>query len=74
VINIKNDQAIKAFGERLRVLRVSKKMSQKELANLADIEVSQVSRIERGVTNLTLSTMYILAAALDIPVSEFFTG
>lgn len=66
VINIKNDKAIKAFGRRIREIRLSQKLSQEELANLAEIPLSQVGRIERGEINTTLSSIYSLANALGV--------
>ncbi|WP_461449793.1 helix-turn-helix domain-containing protein [Mucilaginibacter sp.] len=72
MINIKNDEVIKAFGRRLRDLRISKRLSQEQLANQADIPLSQVGRIERGETNPTLSTINALALALKIKIADFF--
>jgi transcriptional regulator with XRE-family HTH domain len=72
VISIKNDKVIKAFGGRLRDFRISNHLSQEQLANLADIPLSQVGRIERGEINPTLSTINVLATALKIKISDFF--
>ena len=72
VINIKNDEVIKAFGRRLRDLRVSNGLSQEQLANEAEIPLSQVGRIERGEVNPTLSSINALASALKIPIASFF--
>ena len=72
VINIKNDEVIKAFGRRLRDLRISKGLSQEQLANEAEIPLSQVGRIERGEINPTLSTIAALSNALKIGIKELF--
>lgn len=37
-----------------------------ELANICDIEYRQVSDIELGKINTTLSTIYLLADALEV--------
>lgn len=72
-VNYKHNQAYCiAFGQRLRALRLEKGISMRGLAKEADIEYSQLSKIERGVINTTISTVYALALALDIPVKEFF--
>jgi transcriptional regulator with XRE-family HTH domain len=60
---------IKAFGKRLKELRLSKKLSQEKLGHLAQVTLSQIGRIERGEINPTLSTVYILSLALDLPVA-----
>lgn len=72
VINIKNDEVIKAFGRRLRDLRISYGLSQEQLANEAEIPLSQVGRIERGEINPTLSSINVLAKALKVEIKELF--
>ena len=60
------------FGQKLREIRKSKKLSMEKLANIADMERVQISRIELGKTNPKLSTIYALARALDVDVTELF--
>ncbi|PQB06402.1 hypothetical protein BST83_03830 [Polaribacter filamentus] len=43
-----------AFGKNLRLIRKSKGVTQENLANVMGIEVSQISRIERGIIRCTL--------------------
>lgn len=43
-----------------------------ELAFEADIEYSQIAKIERGVSNTTISTVHLLAQALEIKPIELF--
>jgi len=45
-------------------------MTQKEVALACDIEISQVSRIERGLVNPTLNTLMVLNAASKCSFSE----
>ncbi len=45
-------------------------MSQEDLANEADIPLSQIGRIERGETNPTVSTLFVIAQALKISLPE----
>jgi transcriptional regulator with XRE-family HTH domain len=71
---IKDQKFIKAFGDRLRELRIKKGMSQEELANTAEIPINQVGRIERGEINTTLVTIKALADSLKIDVAEFFNS
>jgi transcriptional regulator with XRE-family HTH domain len=54
----------------LRSLRGVMEMSQEELANAANIPISQIGRIERVEVNLTLSTLDALADALEIRLNE----
>jgi transcriptional regulator with XRE-family HTH domain len=61
-----------AFGENLRKLRKKKGFTMISLAFAADIEYSQIARIERGVSNPTISTVYLLAKALGLKPIELF--
>ena len=69
---IKDEKFIKAFGKRLREIRIKKGMSQEELANTAEIPINQVGRIERGEINTTLVTIKALADSLGINLIDFF--
>ncbi|TXD46041.1 helix-turn-helix domain-containing protein [Polaribacter sp. IC073] len=72
VIKVKNKKFIKAFGESLKMLRTDANLSQEDLANDCDISISQIGRIERGEINTTISTLFVLAKALDIEVKDLF--
>lgn len=62
---IRNQSYIEAFGANLKRLRLSKKLSRETLAAYAGIETMQVYRIETGKINTTISTVLVLAQALD---------
>ena len=66
MINVKNKGLVKSLGKRIKELRLAKGFSQEDLANEADIPLSQVGRIERGETNPTISTLFVIAIALKI--------
>ena len=65
-------EGIKAFGSRLRDVRKLKGLSQEDLANAADLELSQISRIERGVINTSLSQIFQIARALNMHPKDLF--
>ena len=70
MINVKNKGLIKAIGNKIRDLRTQKGISQEDLANEADIPLSQIGRIERGENNPTISTLYVIAEALDVELKH----
>jgi transcriptional regulator with XRE-family HTH domain len=70
VINVKNKEVIKAVGARIREVRTRQGLSQEGLANEADIPLSQIGRIERGENNPTVSTLYVIAQALQVNLTE----
>ena len=60
------------YGERLRQIRLEKGVSQEALAAAADLHRTYVSSVERGERNVSIVNIARLAAALDVPVREFF--
>ncbi|WP_165917406.1 helix-turn-helix domain-containing protein [Flaviaesturariibacter aridisoli] len=62
----------KAFGRNLRRIRTEKGFGMREFALNADIEYSQLSKIERGVTNPTIGTVHLLATALGVSHRDLF--
>ncbi|MFZ4633177.1 MAG: helix-turn-helix domain-containing protein [Saprospiraceae bacterium] len=68
----RHPEGLKRFGEHLRTMRKTRGLSQEELALRADLELSQISRIERGVINTSLSQVFVIAEALEVDVIELF--
>lgn len=59
----------KAIGLAVRYSRDRRNMSQEELAELADLDRSYLSQIERGVKNATIASLFKISKALETPVS-----
>ena len=59
-------------GKRIQQLRIEKNISQQELAARCNFEKSNMSRLEAGRANATLSTIEVVSKALDIEVVELF--
>ncbi|WPR72327.1 helix-turn-helix transcriptional regulator [Flavobacterium sp. NG2] len=51
---------------------MAKGFTQEQLANELGIEISQISRIERGVINTSITTLYSISKVLNIDISELF--
>jgi len=58
------------IGNRIRELRESKGISQQNLAAVCNFEKANLSRIEAGRTNPTISTLYKISQALEITLSD----
>jgi len=58
------------LGERLRSIRRALGLSQAQLAIDANMEISQISRIERGVINTSVGTLLQISAVLKVDISE----
>lgn len=62
----RDKKIIRDFGKNLKTIRKSKKLSIRKLADIADVDFSQVHRIEKGESNPTLTTIMVLADALEV--------
>jgi transcriptional regulator with XRE-family HTH domain len=59
-------------GNRLRQLRESRRVSMRTLATMSGLSANALSMIERGKTSPSVSTLYRIADALTVPVTDFF--
>jgi transcriptional regulator with XRE-family HTH domain len=59
-------------GLRLHELREAQGISMRALATRSGLSANALSMIERGRTSPSVSTLYKLADALGVPVTEFF--
>jgi transcriptional regulator with XRE-family HTH domain len=59
-------------GARLRQLRVERGKSMRSLARASGLSTNALSMIERGRTSPSVSTLYKLAEALEVPITAFF--
>lgn len=68
------DQAVKRFGANVRAAREAKGWTQEELADASGLAAVQVSRVERGVREIRLTTMLRLVAALETKPNRLLDG
>ncbi|MCX6832374.1 MAG: helix-turn-helix transcriptional regulator [candidate division Zixibacteria bacterium] len=61
---------LKLLGGKVRDRRIKKGLSQEEFADIAGLDRTYVSGIERGVRNPTVRTLKTIADALDMSISE----
>ncbi|MGG0509099.1 helix-turn-helix domain-containing protein [Priestia megaterium] len=60
------------IGRKVKKYREAKGLSNRMLANLADITPSMLSQIERGLANPSIQTLKTLAYNLDVSTFSFF--
>ena len=58
------------IGENIRLRRIAKRMSQKQLAKKADVSATMISYIETGLKTLPLKTGYLIAKALGCTLDD----
>ena len=62
------------IGIRIRKIRSNKKLSIESVANNAEMEYKQLSRIELGEINTTIFQIYKLSIALDTNITEIISA
>ena len=67
----KDEEALLSIGHKIREIRRSKKISQENLANDCEVDQSQVTRMELGKVNFSISNLLRIAKALDVDPREF---
>jgi transcriptional regulator with XRE-family HTH domain len=65
---------VKLIGERIRKLRMENQLTLETLAFKADMDYTQLSRIELGKINTSLFQIHKIAIALGISSSEILTA
>jgi len=70
----RNEYAITLLAANIRRFRQNKKITIQELAFLLETDYSQVSRMERGLVNFSVSLIFDLAKVLEIHPAELMEG
>jgi transcriptional regulator with XRE-family HTH domain len=60
------------FGQRVRQLRKAQNITQSQLAFEAELSREEISRIERGKTNMLFETNLALSIGFGIKLKELF--
>jgi transcriptional regulator with XRE-family HTH domain len=60
-------------AERIRLARLSKNLSQQNMADELDITVAAYSNIERGKTDLSLKRLIQICGVLDLNLASIFS-
>jgi transcriptional regulator with XRE-family HTH domain len=63
-------RALRSFGNRVRRARVSRELSQEQLAERAELDRTYISGIERGIRNVSLLNIYKIADALQLSARD----
>jgi len=61
---------LRSLGATIRALRVERGLSQEALADLASVDRSYMSSIERGLRNISVLNMERIATALGVPLGD----
>ena len=67
------DLFIKKIGKRVRELRLERGMTQLDLSVKADMDESQIQRLETARSSPTFKTLYKVINGLEVEFNTFFT-
>jgi transcriptional regulator with XRE-family HTH domain len=62
------------FGERLRDLRIQKKLSQAELGQMIGVQATHIGRYERGESRPSAKYLKLLADVFDVSADFLYDG
>lgn len=69
----KHEPHVKKFiGEQVRILRIQKGLTQKELGKLVGLENNSISAIERGANSITPTVIFKFAEIFNIRADDLF--
>jgi len=62
----------KKIGQRIKEIRIHKKLTQEQLAWEADVDRTYMNHVENGRKNISIKSLEKIIKALNVPFSEFF--
>lgn len=69
-----SNQRCLQLGKNIRKFRLRNHLSQEKLSEKADIHVSYVGQIERGMRYPSLKALFKISDALNVKIAELFRG
>ena len=65
-----SDNILKKFGQRIKSLRMQKKLTQEEFAEICGLHKNYIGMVERGERNPSLINIEIIAEGLETSISK----
>lgn len=63
-------ETLRKFGQHFLNIRKRKKLSYRKIALKCDLDYSDISKIEKGERNISLTTLIELAKGLEVDIKE----
>ena len=67
-----NNNTVGKLGQKIRIERQKRKLSQQKLAEIADLNRNFIGMVERGETNITVKNLESIANAFKINIQDLF--
>lgn len=65
---------LRRMGSRLRDIRKARRVNQKTLAELADLDRAYISGVENGKQNISIGALFRMSQVLEINMADLFAG
>ena len=62
------------LGRNIKIERIRKDITQEEFAEMIDMSLSYISKLEQGLTSPTALVLFKMSKSLALPMEEFFKG
>jgi len=62
------------IGRNIKAERLRKDITQEKFAELIDMSLSYVSKLEQGLTSPTALALFKMSKILNVPMEDFFKG
>ncbi|HIS37831.1 TPA: helix-turn-helix transcriptional regulator [Candidatus Scatousia excrementigallinarum] len=69
-IDITKEELLKKFGLNVKIARMKKGLTQEQLADLMNIHLTYIARIETGKINMSLGKILELAKFLNVDINK----
>lgn len=67
-----NKNTVEKLGQKIRIERMKRKISQEKLAEMSDLNRNFIGMVERGETNITVKNLESVANAFKIDIKDLF--
>jgi transcriptional regulator with XRE-family HTH domain len=71
---VRSRPILKKLGAEIQERRGARKLSQLKLAEAAGVNINTIQRLENGKTDSQIVTLFDVAMALKMPLSELIAG
>jgi transcriptional regulator with XRE-family HTH domain len=71
-MHLKKEDISKLVGQKIREIRLKKRLTIEEAAHNAGLEYTQLSRIELGKINTSIYHVFVISETLEVKLHEVF--
>ncbi len=68
------EKDLKRIGQKIKEIRLEKKLTQSSLASFCDVDIRTIQRIEKGTFNMSLKIFFAISNSLEISPCELLNN